>query len=259
MRFASLGSGSRGNALVVEHDGSTLLIDCGLSFKAVKTGLAGLGLCPGDLDAVFITHEHSDHISGLTSLVRKTDLDVFMTEGTAYASGWHDSPGVSFVRDRNIVDYGEFRIEPVIVPHDAREPCQFVVTAHYESCSNPQRQLGVLTDLGSDSSHIVESYASCDALVLECNHDTEMLHRGPYPPQLKARVSSDWGHLNNDQSATFLNKIDTRNLQWLVLAHISEQNNSVELASDTISQVFPGKQRMLAAKQDGGFDWLTIE
>jgi len=259
MRFASLGSGSRGNALVVEHDGSTLLIDCGLSFRAVKNGLAGLGLSADDLDAVFITHEHSDHISGLASLLRKSNLDVFMTEGTAYASGWHDSPGVQFVRDRNVVSYGAFQIEPVIVPHDAREPCQFVVSTRSESCSSPQRRLGVLTDLGSDSSHIVESYTSCDALVLECNHDTDMLHRGPYPPHLKARVSSDWGHLNNDQSAAFLDRIDTRDLQWLVLAHISEQNNSVELASDTIAQVFPCKQRVLAAKQDGGFDWLTIE
>lgn len=259
MRFASLGSGSRGNALVVDYRDTTILVDCGLPFKLVKSGLAQLGLSPDDLDAVFITHEHGDHINGLAALARKTDIDIFMSEGTAYASGWHESSSVQFIRDRELVEYGELKLEPVIVPHDAREPCQFVVSAPNPSRSNACRQLGVLTDLGSFSNHVIEAYTDCDALVLECNHDTEMLRHGPYPPGLKARVSGNWGHLNNHQAAEFLEKLDSRELQWLVLAHISEQNNCSNLAADIVGQVFSDVSRTRVARQNGGFDWLTVE
>ena len=258
MRFASLGSGSRGNALVVSHEKTHLLIDCGLPFKTIKSRLEELNLRPNDLDAVFVTHEHGDHIGGLATLDRKTDLDIFMSEGTAYESGWHESPSVEFIRDGELKDYGPFQIEPVIVPHDAREPCQFVVTARGYRQSETRR-LGVLTDLGSDSAHVVEAYQDCDALVLECNHDVDLLQQGSYPPTLKARVGGDWGHLNNEQAASLLEKIRSIELQWLALAHISEQNNSIEIATDTIKQVFVEQHRTVVAKQVGGFDWLDIE
>ncbi len=235
-----------------------MLVDCGLPFKAVRARLRELGLTPDDLDAVFITHEHGDHIGGLASLLRRTQVDVFMSSGTAWAAGWHDLPGLNLLRDREVTPYRDLQIEPVIVPHDAREPCQFVISAA-QGGDLGQRRLGVLTDLGSPSPHIVDAYQQCDALVLECNHDTLMLREGPYPPGLKARVGGDWGHLSNDQATGLLEAIGVSELQWLALAHISEQNNSLQLARESIRQVFADGHRTVVASQEAGFDWLTVE
>lgn len=261
MKFASLGSGSRGNALIVSSAESNILIDCGLSLKALTESLSRIGMELSDLHAVFITHEHSDHIKGLRSFAKRSTAPIFMTYGTAYAADWLAFENINLVSDQKNVKFGPFEVMPVVVPHDAREPCQYVVSVenHSNSLAPTKKQLGVLTDLGSSSPHVVDAYAQCDALVLECNHDVSMLENGPYPPSLKSRVLGDWGHLSNVQARNILAEVQSENLQWLVLAHISQQNNSENLAIEAVGEVFLKPERTVVANQEYGFDWLSIE
>lgn len=255
MRFASLGSGSKGNALVVSLDGTHLLLDCGLPLKHMEQALERLGLGLESIDAVFVTHEHGDHVRGLKSLLRRRPLPVYMSHGTALGANCAGLDCIEFIADRQEVVVGSMLVRSVIVPHDAREPCQFLVR---ESEAGSRRQLGLLTDLGSASSHVVNSFAGCDALVLECNHDVEMLMRGPYPESVKRRVRGDWGHLSNVQARDLLASLQPENLQWLVLAHISEQNNCTDLALREISSVFPEREKVVVADQSEGFGWLEL-
>lgn len=252
MRFASLGSGSRGNALVVESASTRILIDCGITLRNLTAGLARLDLTIEDLDAVFITHEHSDHIKGVKALARKQTLAIYMTYGTAVNSGCDEIPHVQLLDNFSAVNVGELSVQPVAVPHDAREPCQYVISAQ-------QKRLGVLTDLGSYTPHVIDAYSDCDAMVLECNHDVGMLEAGPYPYGLKQRVLSDWGHLSNYQARDLLANLNHDKMQWLVVAHISQQNNTEQLALGALQDVFPHHERMLVADQDAGFDWLHID
>ncbi|NNC55006.1 MAG: MBL fold metallo-hydrolase, partial [Pseudomonadales bacterium] len=181
MRFASLGSGSKGNAMVVSNQGSHILLDCGLSLKHTEAALERLELGLESLDAVFITHEHGDHIRGLKSLLRRRCLPVYMTPGTALAAACNGLPQLTYIVDQQEVEVGALAVRSVIVPHDAREPCQYLVseTGAANSVSSnvasrsdglPNcRKLGLLTDLGSASAHVIEAFSGCDALVLECN------------------------------------------------------------------------------------------
>ena len=262
MRFSSLGSGSRGNALIVESAGIYILIDCGITLRNLTAGLTRLDLVPGDLQAVFITHEHGDHIKGVKALARKHLLPVYMTHGTAVKSGCDELPQVTLIDSSSAVNIGSLSIQPVVVPHDAREPCQFVITATVsgDKVDHPPREkrLGVLTDLGSYTPHVIDAYNSCDAMVLECNHDVSMLEAGSYPYSLKQRVLGDWGHLSNHQAGNLLSHFDHEKIQWLVVAHISQQNNTEALALDALQNVFPYHERILVADQDTGFDWLQI-
>lgn len=253
MRFASLGSGSRGNALVVEYDGKCMMIDCGLPIKTLQASMQRLALSTDAIDAVFITHEHSDHIKGLRSFLRRRSVPVYMTRGTAEMSDNLSLSELKIITDLQQIRIGDMCVKPVIVPHDAREPCQYVV-----SSDTPRRLLGVITDLGCCSEHVVEHFSNCDAYVLECNHDIDMLRDGRYPPSVKRRVLSDWGHLSNCQARDMLARFGCDKLQWLVLAHLSQQNNDKRLALGEISTVFPERDRILVADQDNGFDWLNI-
>lgn len=252
MRFSAIGSGSKGNALVVEFEQSWLLIDCGLPFKKLAEGVSSLGLSFSNLLAVFITHEHGDHIGGLAVLMKKVAPPVYMTRGTAFAAGI-DPQYINIVSDGIEAAVQSFSILPVTVPHDAREPCQYVVSLKDTSLS-----LGVLTDLGMITPHVVKHFGVCDALVLEANHDLDMLRQGNYPPKLKSRVAGDWGHLNNQQAANFVTTIDRDKLQWLVLAHVSEQNNALENLNAALDPIFPDSERRLIASQDAGFPWLVL-
>lgn len=255
LRFASLGSGSKGNATLVSEGRHRVLIDCGFSVTETVRRLARLGVEPQQLDAVFLTHEHSDHSSGVSALCRKYQLPLYTSWGTHAAL--QQRADVSLLQVFHIacgqeVRIGGMRIEPVTVPHDAREPLQFLI-------HSTQHKLGILTDLGSITSHVVSRFTGCTALLLECNHDLEMLHDGPYPPRLKQRVSSDWGHLSNDQAHSLLQSIGTRSLRYLVLAHISEQNNSEEKVLQSIAGLDTVEVTTLLAKQNRGFDWLELE
>ena len=251
MRFALLGSGSRGNALVVEVGATLLLLDCGLSVLQVKRRLAGLGKTPEDLTAIVVTHEHSDHASGIEGLARRYDLPVWATPGTAAAAGLGE------VGCREFDCHAPFAVDdvelaPFPVPHDAREPSQFVF-------GDGRRRLGVLTDVGAPTPHIAECLDGCDALVLECNHDVDMLAGGQYPPALKQRVGGRHGHLSNDQAADLLGRLDVSKLQHLVAAHLSDKNNTPHLARKALADTLGCAQEWIAvADQDGGLAWREV-
>jgi phosphoribosyl 1,2-cyclic phosphodiesterase len=251
MRFASLGSGSKGNATVVAAGDTLVLIDCGFSLRETTRRLARLGLEPAQLDAVLVTHEHSDHCSGVAALSRKHQVPVYLTHGTA-GSGRCD--GSHMMHRFNCGDsfaIGSLQVAAVAVPHDAIEPCQYRL-------DYAGRRLGVLTDLGSITNHVVESYRDCHSLLLEFNHDLEMLLQGAYPPMLKRRVGGDWGHLNNEQAAQFLQQIDATSLSNLVVAHISENNNCRGKAEQALRAVLDSLDHVVFAEQAEGFGWLDV-
>ncbi|WP_372758516.1 MBL fold metallo-hydrolase [Litorivivens sp.] len=251
MRFASLGSGSRGNGTLLESDSTCLLVDCGFTMRETERRMARLGRQVSDLSGILVTHEHSDHIKGVVPLARKYGLPVYATHGTAQYDGMAKLPGLHEVNTHGTFQVGDIEVSAVAVPHDAREPCQYVF-------SHRNRRFGLLTDLGSITQFVVEQYRNCDALVLEFNHDSDMLAYGPYPPSLKRRVGGDWGHLNNRQAAQLLSQLELSRLQHIVMAHISEKNNTVALAERALGTVLESGDAAISADQESGFDWLAI-
>lgn len=252
MRFASLGSGSQGNALVVEAGGTRILVDCGFSIEEAERRLARLGLAPGDLTGIVVTHEHGDHADGCLPFATRHALRVWMTYGTARAVAGEAATGVTLFEADCPFTVGELEVRPFPVPHDAREPVQLVV-------SDGARDLGVLTDVGAPTRHIAASLSGCAGLVLECNYDPELLAAGPYPPWLKARIAGPLGHLANDAAAELLAAIDRSRLRHLIAAHLSQTNNSPELATGALARVLgcaPGE--ITAADQTNGFGWRGL-
>ena len=251
MRFASLGSGSKGNATLVEAGGTLILVDCGFSARETARRLQRLGIEPAGIDAILVTHEHSDHASGVAALSRKHEIPVYLSYGTARSGRCDGSARTECFNSGESFRIGAVDIQSVAVPHDAREPCQFRFShRHYH--------LGLLTDLGSITRHIVQSYRGCDALLLEFNHDIAMLMSGAYPPQLKRRVSSDWGHLNNRQAAGLLEALGEDGPDRLVVAHISEQNNSRQCAETALEEISRIPGDVVWAGQGDGFDWCLL-
>ncbi|MFX1762320.1 MBL fold metallo-hydrolase [Paraburkholderia sp. A1RI-2L] len=257
MRFASLGSGSEGNALVVEAGcGATptrVLLDCGFSAKEVERRLARAGLAADTLSAILITHEHSDHIGSALTLARRWSIPLYMSWGTAQAVGADDA-GVELnvLWSDGVVEIGELGVLPYTVPHDAREPLQFVF-------NDGANRLGVLTDVGESTPHIHAVLSGCDALVLECNHDAEMLAASRYPASLKARIGGSHGHLNNESAGGILAALDRSKLRHLVAAHLSQQNNTPELARAAMAAVLGNAATEIGvATQGEGFDWLAL-
>jgi phosphoribosyl 1,2-cyclic phosphodiesterase len=254
MRFASLGSGSRGNALVVEHERTRLLLDCGYPPRETERRLARLGLAAADLSGILITHEHSDHIAGAYKFARKYGLPLWLTHGTltGFAGDASDLPQIHLVDSHSPFSVGALQLLPFPVPHDAREPAHFVF-------SDGAHRLGVLTDTGSSTSHIEAMLSGCDALVLECNHDLDMLMNGQYPPALKARVAGRYGHLDNQSAAALLAALDRSRLQHLIAAHLSQHNNTAELACHALAQAMGCAPGWIGvADQDEGFGWRDI-
>ena len=252
MRFASLGSGSRGNATLVERGATLLMVDCGFSCVEVERRLQRLGRAAAQLSAILVTHEHADHIGGVARLARRHRVPVWMTAGTAAMHRGGEIPEQHCFNGHEPFAIGDLEIHPYPVPHDAREPCQFVF-------SDGARRLGVLTDAGSVTEHMVRSLDGCDALLLECNHDPHMLATGPYSPRLKARVGGHLGHLSNPQAADLLARLDSRRLQHLVAAHLSDKNNTPELARRALRAVTGGDDDgLVIADQAEGFGWREL-
>ncbi len=252
MRFASLGSGSAGNGLVIAAGSTRVLMDCGFGLADSVARLARLGLAPDDLAGIVVTHEHADHLGGVGRLARKYRLPVWLTAGTLAMA--QDLEGVAV---RVIDSHAAFVIDglelmPYPVPHDAREPVQYVF-------SDGVRRLGVLTDAGCSTPHIEATLAGVDALVLECNHDADMLQNGPYPASLKRRVGGRLGHLENGQAAALLAKLVHDRLQCVMAAHVSLKNNTPALAQRALAQALGCAERdVRVACQDAGFDWIEI-
>lgn len=252
MRFASLGSGSRGNATIVTHGKTTLMIDCGFSAREAEKRLQQVKISPTELTAILVTHEHADHMVGVRVMARKFGLPVYTTPGTA---GCLPEDIRHMIREINCHErftIGDIEVEPFPVPHDAREPCQFVF-------GNGQHRLGLLTDVGSITPIIEQTLSGCDALMLETNHDVLMLEQGEYPEHLKRRVGGRLGHLNNVQSATLLEKIDTSKLQHIMAMHISEKNNCPTIVVPLLADALSCQQDWIGvADQDAGFGWREL-
>ena len=253
MRFASLGSGSKGNATIIESNNNCIMIDCGFSVKDCERRLQRLGKTPSDLNAILVTHEHSDHWKGVLPLGTLFNIDMYITAGTLQAAGLNsnDSHSIKLVDSHQSFKVGDMDIQPIPVPHDAKEPVQYIL-------SSGGLKFGILTDVGSITSYIIEKYGECHALLVEANHDLELLNSGKYPKFLKNRVSSQWGHLNNNQTADLISKINQSQIQKLVIGHISQSNNSKEILKKTINNVFFGSADIIYADQDEGFDWLYL-
>lgn len=254
MRFASLGSGSEGNGLLVEVAESRVLMDCGFGLQDAVARLARLGLAPEQLSGIVVTHEHGDHIAGVAKLARRYDLPVWLTHGTlrAQAKAFSQVARLQEIDAHAPFSIDAIQVQPYPVPHDAAEPVQYVF-------GDGARRLGVLTDVGCSTPHIEATLSGCDALVLECNHDSELLARGDYPYSLKQRVGGRYGHLNNAQSAQILAKLDVSRLQHLVAAHLSHKNNTPELAVSALSAVLGCAPEWVGvATQQEGFTWREI-
>ncbi len=253
MRFALLGSGSEGNALVVQAGQTRVLLDCGFSLNEAMSRLARLGLQAEQLDGIVVTHEHGDHISGVARLARKFELPVWLTHGTLRTQDTAFSGlSVTEINPHLAFSIGDVQVQPYPVPHDAAEPVQYLF-------SDGTFKLGVLTDTGSSTPHIEATLSGCHALVLECNHDAGMLADGDYHYRLKQRVGGRYGHLNNEDAASLLARLDNSRLQHIVAAHLSRKNNAVELAVEALSRALGcTKERIAVATQDLGLDWREI-
>jgi phosphoribosyl 1,2-cyclic phosphodiesterase len=254
VRFASLGSGSEGNALIVQQGSTVVMLDCGFGLAETEARLARFGLTPPDISAIVVTHEHSDHIGGVARFARKHKTKVWLTHGTAR----HVAPEsllselYAFIDPHEVFTVGDLEVRPYLVPHDASEPVQFVF-------SNGSSTLGVLTDTGCSTAHIEEMLSGVDALVLECNHDLDMLMNGPYPPGLKRRVSGRFGHLDNRQAANLLAQLDCSRLKHIIAAHLSQQNNRPELAAEALARVLVCDPGWIGiAGQAEGFAWRDL-
>lgn len=254
MRFASLASGSEGNALIVESGRTRVMLDCGLGLRETIARLARLSILPEDLSAILVTHEHEDHSSGVARLAKKFKLPVWLTFGTFRVKQEAYSPlsEIRIIEDYGRFEIGDIEIEPFPVPHDAREPAQFVF-------GNGEKRLGVITDTGCSTPHIETTLSGCHALVLECNHDLEMLANSAYPPGLIQRISGRYGHLDNQSAGELLARLDQSRLQHVVAAHLSLKNNTPLLAKNALCRAMNCSPEWIGvACQNEGFAWRQI-
>ena len=248
----SLGSGSKGNATLVRYDESLLLIDNGFSCKELVSRMSERHVDPNDVSAILVTHEHSDHIKGVPAFSKKFSVPVWMSSGTSLHKNAENLNELNLFNSHQDFSIGDITVCPVSVPHDSREACQFVL-------KHEHKKIGVLTDIGHITPYVIEQYQDCDILLLEFNHDRELLLNSHYPASLKARVTGSLGHLSNQQAANFLNKKITNKLQYLIAMHLSEENNSVEIVRQCISntELKPSTQVKIAG-QANGFDWISV-
>lgn len=254
MRFGCLGSGSKGNAWLVQAGDTRIMVDCGFGPREAGKRLARLGLDVSELDAVLVTHEHSDHGRGVARLASQARCPVWLTHGT---HAMLDASGIAPLSARIIEGQQKFaigalEISPYPVPHDAREPMHFVF-------SDGATRFGLLTDAGHVTTHMETALSGCDALALECNHDVARLEAGSYPIALKRRILGRYGHLDNDAAATLLRKIAGSGLKHVVAAHLSEENNAPELARTALASALGCAHDWIGvADQETGLDWREI-
>jgi phosphoribosyl 1,2-cyclic phosphodiesterase len=254
IRFASLGSGSDGNGLLVEIGATRILVDCGFSLDDAVMRLARLGVEAANLAAILVTHEHDDHAGGAARLARKFGLPVWLTNGTlqAVSEQFVAVPEIRLFDCQGTFAIDDIEITPYTVPHDAREPAQFVF-------GNGAARVGLLTDAGSITAHMQTVLIGLDALVLECNHDLDLLWGGSYPASLKQRIAGKFGHLDNGTAAHLIASIDCSRLQHLIAAHLSRHNNTPELAIDALVGALGCERGWIGvADQHDGFAWREV-
>jgi phosphoribosyl 1,2-cyclic phosphodiesterase len=256
LKFASLGSGSEGNALLIStRSGTThtaVMLDCGFGIRETERRLSRLNMTPVDLAGIIVTHEHQDHIGGVFKFARRHGLPVWLTFGTYQANVERcEDVALHFCRDGERFALRDLELTPYTVPHDAREPVQYVA---HDGIS----RLGVLTDAGHATSHLIAALGGCDALMLECNHDRQMLADSSYPFSLKQRIGGDYGHLSNQSAGEILGALDKSRLKRVVGAHLSLKNNTEQLARAALTQVLDTTIEVRVACQEEGFDWIDM-
>lgn len=256
MRFCSLGSGSTGNATLVEVTSAArttrVLIDCGFSLRELETRALRAGVVLDTIDAVFVTHEHGDHVGCALALARRHDVALLTSRGTWHALGEPIAPRLDFARDGVAIGLGDLQLVPYTVPHDAREPLQLTL-------SDGRSRLGVLTDAGASTPHLLRQLLDCDALLLECNHDPALLAASDYPAALKARIGGRLGHLANGCAADILAACAHGRLRHVVAAHLSERNNTPALARAALAAALGSAAAdIVVADPADGFGWLAL-
>jgi phosphoribosyl 1,2-cyclic phosphodiesterase len=253
-RFASLGSGSKGNAWVVQAGRTTVLVDCGFGPRVALRRLERLGLAAEGLDAILVTHEHSDHGRGVARVAERARCPVWLSHGCHAMLEALDAAPVAarIVAGHEAFAVGDLQVTPYPVPHDAREPVQYTF-------SDGDRRFGLLTDAGHVTSHIEAVLVGCHALALECNHDVERLRTGSYPAALKRRILGPYGHLDNTAAAALLARIAGPGLRHVVAAHLSEHNNAPDLARAALAGALGCEDAWVGvADQEMGLDWREI-
>ena len=233
MRLVSIASGSSGNCIYIGTDNTHILVDVGISNKRIEQGLNEIGITGSELDGVVITHEHSDHVKGLGVLARKHGIPIYGTKET-----WKEIETMKYLGEYpkelfspilpdTEFSIGDMKIEPFRIDHDAANPVAYRI-------SNTYKSVAVVTDLGHFDQYIIEHLQRLDALLLESNHDVRMLETGPYPYYLKQRILSDYGHLSNDNAGKLLNYILHDKMKYILLGHLSKENNYEKLAYETV-------------------------
>lgn len=233
MRLCSIASGSSGNCIYVGSEQTHLLIDTGISKKRIDEGLSELGIKGEELSAILVTHEHSDHIQGLGAFSRKYGIPIYATRGTI--AGIKDCKNLGKLADElfhevmidQLFSIGDIKVKPFAISHDANEPSGFRM-------ENDSKAVAIATDLGEYDDYIVENLKNLNAIVLEANHDVHMVEVGPYPYYLKQRVLSKRGHLSNELTGRLLCNILHDKLKYIMLGHLSMENNYDELARETV-------------------------
>ena len=243
MRLCLLASGSSGNCAYLEAGGTRILIDAGISLRQVRLRLAGIGVSEATIDGLLISHEHSDHVGQASRVALHFDCPIYASERTAAEfrrrlSGWEKQErfqsGVQFA-------IGALQIEPFRVSHDACEPCGFLIQGLSEKTGRVVLA-AIATDLGLVSPRLRRRLAPCEALIIEANHDVQMLLEGPYPQYLKQRIQSNLGHLSNDSAAELIAGLAREgHLRQVLLAHLSQNNNRPEAALETVQRHLDGQ------------------
>ncbi|WP_144393418.1 MBL fold metallo-hydrolase [Pleionea sediminis] len=249
-RCVSLGSGSKGNAILIVAGEAKVLVDCGFGIKELIKRLDNKGINVESLSAILVTHEHSDHASGVARVARKFGIPVFLSRGTHLHRSCEPIDNVEYLTGESEFSIGELKVLPFTVPHDAREPIQFVF-------SYQNKRLGLITDTGRITSHIVDVLSNTHTLLLEFNHDPVMLRKSKYPAALKQRIAGDYGHLSNQQALSLLEAMDKSQLKRVVAMHLSEENNCPDLVKTSFDACDFGIE-FIIADQGEGTDWILV-
>ncbi len=232
IKFSVLASGSTGNAVYIEAGSTKILVDAGIGIRQLQAAFKEIAVSMDDLQAILVTHEHSDHIKGLPSVVRKWNVPVYTTAGTwsKVQPLFREEEGVQarYIRSGAVITLGEMVVEPFAISHDAEEPLGFCF--YYQ-----EEKLALATDLGYVNDRVREAVRGAHTLIVESNHDLEMLRTGPYPWYLKRRILGDKGHLSNESASEFLGDVITEDTESVYLAHLSQENNKPELAEQTVT------------------------
>jgi phosphoribosyl 1,2-cyclic phosphodiesterase len=246
LEICAIASGSNGNCYYIGNEKDAVLIDAGISCKQIVQRMKGLNLNPQKIKAVFITHEHSDHLSGARVIGKHLQVPIYLTSKTWYGAYKNMRPEVPrFFNPGETIEIDDFTIHSFQKNHDASEPCSFRV--HYNG-----KNVGVFTDIGEACENVTQHLQMCDGLFLESNYDEKMLWEGRYPYFLKQRVASSVGHLSNKQAFDLLNSHAGENLKCVFLSHLSKENNTLEIAYETMHPLTSKFEVKLTSRYEAG-------